>query len=345
MIDLYSDTHTKPSEPMRQAMATAPVGDEQHREDPTVNALQDLVAELTGKEAALFLPSGTMCNAIAFTVHCRRGEAVILDRNAHPAFNEAGGPAVLGNTMLRLLDTARGRFTADQVAEAISDGSTHLSRTSLISIENTTNTGGGAVWDVAEIARIRELACSRGVAMHMDGARLMNAVVASGSSVETFAQHFDTVWIDLTKGLGAPVGAVLAGSTTFIEEARRYKHMFGGAMRQAGIIAAAGIYAFEHNVDRLAEDHANAKLLAEGLAAIPGLDLVHESVDTNIVFFDVGGTGLTAGEFNAALQERGVRMGTQYADGTRLRAVTHLDVTREGCERAVEAAREVVAEA
>lgn len=343
MIDLSSDTSTRPSQAMREAMANAPVGDEQIREDPTVNALQEHVAALTGKEAALFLPSGTMCNAIALTVHPRRGDSVILDRRAHPVTSEAGGPAVLANVLLNTIDAPRGRFTADDVAERLSPGTTHASKTGLVSIENTTNHGGGAIWSLDSLAAIRELTREHGVPVHMDGARLMNAVVASGNSAADFAQFVDSLWIDLSKGLGAPVGAVLAGSADFIEAARRYKHMFGGAMRQAGIIAAAGLYAFEHNVDRLAEDHANAKLLAEGLAGIPGLRLAHDSVDTNIVFFEVGDAGLTAGAFNAALQERGVRMSTQYAAGTRVRAVTHLDVSREDCERAVEAAREVVA--
>jgi threonine aldolase len=343
MIDLSSDTATRPSEAMRQAMASAPVGDEQIREDPTVNALQEYVAALTGKEAALFLPSGTMCNAIAFTVHCRRGDTVILDRHAHPATAEAGGPAVLANVLLDTIDAPRGRFTADDVAARLSAGGTHASKTGLISVENTTNMGGGAIWSPMSLAAIRAVANEHGVPVHMDGARLMNAVVASGHTASEFAQLVDSVWIDLSKGLGAPVGAVLAGSAGFIEDARRYKHMFGGAMRQAGIIAAAGVYAFAHNVDRLAEDHANAKLLAEGLAAIPGVRLVHDSVDTNIVFVDVAGTGLTAEGFNAGLQARGVRMGAWDPAGTLVRAVTHLDVSREDCVRAIEVSREMIA--
>ncbi len=343
MIDLSSDTATRPSQAMREAMASAPVGDEQIREDPTVNALQEYVAALTGKEAALFLPSGTMCNAIALTVHPRRGDTVILDRRAHPVTSEAGGPAVLANVLLQTIDAPRGRFTADDVAELLSAGGTHASKTGLISVENTTNHGGGAIWSLGALAAIRALATEHGVPMHMDGARLMNAVVASGTSAAEFARQVDSIWIDLSKGLGAPVGAVLAGSTAFIEAARRYKHMFGGAMRQAGIIAAAGLYAFEHNVDRLAEDHANAKLLAEGLAAIPGVRMAHDSVDTNIVFFDVGEAGMSAGAFNEALQQRGVRMSTSYAAGTRVRAVTHLNVSREDCATAVDVAREVLA--
>ncbi len=343
MIDLSSDTATRPTEAMRQAMAAAPVGDDQNREDPSVNRLQDHVAELTGKEAAIFLPSGTMCNAIAFTVHCRRGDAVILDRFAHPAQSEAGGPAMLANVMLKVIDAPRGRFTADQPAALLSPGGTHAPRTSLISIENTTNMGGGAVWSLNELAGIRSLADRHGVTVHMDGARLMNAVVASGNSAADIAQYADSVWIDLSKGLGAPVGAVLAGTASFIEQARRYKHMLGGAMRQAGIIAAGGMYAFEYHVDRLAEDHANARLLGEGLAQLPGITMTHDSIDTNIVFFDIAGTGLTAGEFNDRLQHHGVRMGAWNPDGSMVRAVTHLDVARKDCEAAVTACARVIA--
>jgi threonine aldolase len=343
MIDLSSDTATRPTDAMRQAMATAPVGDDQNGEDPTVNRLQGHVAELTGKEAAIFLPSGTMCNAIAFTVHCRRGDAVILDRWAHPTQSEAGGPAMLANVLLRTIDAPRGRFTADQAAALISAGGTHASRTSLISIENTTNMGGGAVWSLDELASIQSLANKHGITVHMDGARLMNAVVASGNSAVDFSQYADTVWIDLSKGLGAPVGAVLAGTVNFIEQVRRYKHMLGGAMRQAGIIAAGGVYAFEHHVDRLAEDHANATLLAKGLANLPGITLTHNSIDTNIVFFDIAGTGLTAQRFNERLQEHGVRMGAWNPDGTMVRAVTHLDVTREDCQEAIAASAMIIA--
>ncbi|MBA2276749.1 MAG: aminotransferase class I/II-fold pyridoxal phosphate-dependent enzyme [Chloroflexia bacterium] len=342
MIDLSSDTATRPTAAMRRFMAEAPVGDEQIREDPTVNALQEQVAALTGKQAALFLPSGTMCNAIAFAVHCRRGDAVILDQFAHPVIAEAGGPAVLANVLLRPVAAVRGRFTAAQIRPLLDPGGTHSSRTSLISVENTTNMGGGAVWDLERLAELRDLADEHEVALHMDGARLMNAVVASGQPATAFASHVDTVWIDLSKGLGAPVGAVLAGAAAFIDEARRFKHLFGGAMRQAGIIAAAGTYALEHHVDRLSEDHANAKLLEAGLAAIPGIELVNGPVETNILFFDVGSLGITAAELNERLMAHGVRMSGR-GQGSVVRAVTHLDVSRNDCERAVSAVQAVIA--
>jgi threonine aldolase len=343
MIDLSSDTATRPTAAMRQAMASAPVGDEQIQEDPTVNRLQEHVAELTGKEAAVFLPSGTMCNTIAFAVQCRRGDAVILDRHAHPAISEGGGPAVLANVLLETIDAPRGMFTAEEVATRFHAGSMHGSRTSLVSVENTTNMGGGAIWGIDELAGIRSLAQRHGMHVHMDGARLMNASVGSGRPVTDFTDHVDTVWIDLSKGLGAPVGAVLAGQRDFIEDARRYKHMFGGAMRQAGIIAAAGVYAFAHHVERLSEDHANARLLADGLADLPGVSRVHDSIDTNIVFVDIAGTGLSTQEFNGKLKEHGVRMGGWDPAGTVVRAVTHLDVSREDIVRAVETCRKVLA--
>jgi threonine aldolase len=342
VIDLSSDTATRPSQGMREFMAKAPVGDEQRREDPTVNQLQDLGAELTGKEAALFLPSGTMCNAIAFTVHCQRGDAVILDKWAHPNIAEGGGPALLAGVMVRPMDGERGVFTADQARVEISKCGTHTSRTAMISVENTTNRGGGKVWPLERLAELRALADEHDMIMHMDGARLMNAVIASGNSAKTFGSFVDSVWIDLSKGLGAPVGAVLAGTSEFIEQARLFKHRFGGAMRQAGVIAAAGLYAFEHNVERLAEDHVNAKLLEEGFNTIPGVRTVNGPVETNILLFDVSESGKSAQEVERRLEEQGVRM-SPYVLPTWIRAVTHLDVSREDCERAVEALRMAVA--
>jgi len=340
-IDLSSDTATRPTPAMRRFMAEAPVGDEQRREDPTVNRLQEMVATLTGKEAALFLPSGTMCNAIAFCVHAARGETVILDQWAHPARYEAGGPAWLASVMLRPVDSPRGVFTAEQVRPLLHPGNTHTTRTSLISVENTANRGGGAVWPLETLHALRALADEHGLRLHMDGARLMNAVVASGVPAATYGAVVDSLWLDLSKGLGAPVGAVLAGSSDFIERSRRVKHLLGGAMRQAGIIAAAGIYALDHHVERLAEDHANARLLADGLATIPGVRLLHDPIETNIIFFDVAETGLSAEAVGHGLRKHGIRMGAEGATNTTIRAVTHLDVTREQCERTVEAMQAV----
>lgn len=341
MINLSSDTATQPTAAMREFMMRAPVGDEQLREDPTVNDLQDLVADLTGKEAALFLPSGTLCNIIAFCLHCERGDSVVLDANAHPATSEGGGPAVFANVLLKTISAPRGRFTADMVRPMLTTRGTHTSGTALISIENTTNVGGGAVWNIDAIRELRDLAGKHGIALHMDGARLMNAVIASGVSAREFASYTDSVWIDLTKGLGCPVGAVLAGTEEFIERARILKHRFGGAMRQAGIIAAAGIYAFQHHIHRLADDHTNAKVLEAGLAAVEGLQLVNGPVETNILFFRLTGGDRSIAGFQGTLRGRGLIV-SRYANSPLFRAVTHLDVSREECETAVEIIREVV---
>ena len=342
-IDLYSDTVTKPTAGMRRAIGEAVVGNEQAGEDPTVNQLCEMVAELLGKEKAIFVPSGTMCNQIAYRVFCRPGDEIVLDKTAHPIHAEAGAPAALSGAMTRPLDGERGIFTAAQVGAAIRTGSRHAPRSRVVSIEQTSNSGGGSIWPLGRIQEVAQIARGHGLALHMDGARLLNAVVASGVSARDYAGPCDSAWIDFSKGLGAPVGAALAGAGDFIEEAWRWKHQFGGAMRQAGVIAAAGVYALTHHVERLAEDHDNAKVLAEGLAEIPGIELESESVETNMVYFDVAGTGLSASGMRERLLERGVRIGA--AGATRMRAVTHLDVTREGVTEAVRAVDEVVAEA
>ena len=340
LIDLSSDTATRPSPEMRAFMMQAPVGDEQKQEDPTVNALQERVAALLGKEAALFVPSATMANEIAVKVHTRPGDEVILDRTAHLVHAEAGGPAVLSGVMLYTVQGVRGVFTAQQVEEAIRRDDPHQPRTRLVSVEQTSNLGGGTVWPLAALRAVAQVAHRRQLRTHMDGARLMNAVVASGVPAHEQARGYDSVTFCLTKGLGCPVGALVAGDREFIREARRYKQLFGGAMRQAGIIAAAGLYALDHNVDRLAEDHANAKLLARGLAEIPGVTLDLEHVETNMVFFDVAQTGLTAQDVVDRLLAHGVRMGA--VGRTLIRAVTHLDVSRTDVERAVAVAQEVL---
>jgi threonine aldolase len=342
VIDLSSDTSTRPSAGMRRAMAEAEVGDEQIREDPTVNALQELVAELTGKEAALFLPSGTMCNLIAVTAHIKPGDAVVLEKSCHINISEGGAASRFAGGMMRGIVGDRGVFTAAQVEAELSQEGTHSVGTTLICVENTHNKGGGKVWPIERLAEIKQFADAHGIPVHMDGARLMNAVIASGYTAKEIASHVDTVWIDLSKGLGAPVGAVLAGPSDFIEQSRLLKHRYGGAMRQAGIIAAAGLYAFEHNVERLAEDHANAKLLEAGFSQIPGVTMVAGPVETNMLYFDVAGSGKSAGEVIDGLVERGVRVMSPYRAGTVMRAVTHLDVTSEQCEQAVEALRAVV---
>jgi len=337
-VDLYSDTVTKPTLEMRRFMCEAEVGDEQKHEDPTVNLLQEMVAELLGKEAALFLPSGTMCNEIALRVHCRPGEEMLAHKTAHPIHFEAGGPAALAGVNVQSLEGPRGQYDVATLEAAIRPDSRHMPRSRLVWIEQTSNLGGGSIWPVETVRAVAGTARARGLTTHMDGARLMNAVVASGISARDWAQPFDTAWIDFTKGLGAPVGAAIAGSRDFIAEAWRCKQQMGGAMRQAGIIAAGGVFALRHHVKRLADDHANAKRLAEGLAALPGIKLDPATVETNLVFFDLTGS-LDAPTAVERMLAHGVRMG---ALGPRtIRAVTHLDVSAPGIERALDAARRV----
>jgi threonine aldolase len=327
---------------MRSAMAEAEVGDEQQREDPTVNLLQDTVAELLGKEAGLFLPSGTMCNQVAFAVHCRAGDEILLQEMAHPLLFEVGGPTAMVGALLRPLAGPRGLFTAEQVRAAIRPPAYYMPRTRALSIEQTSNVIGGICWPVEQLEAVCRAGHDGGLVTHMDGARLLNAVVASETPARRFAAPFDSVWIDLSKGLGAPVGAVLAGSRAFIEEAWRYKQRFGGAMRQAGIIAAAGVYALRHHVDRLAEDHERARLLASELATVPGLQLDPAAVETNIVVFDVSGTGLTGDVFNErTTRSHAVRF--SVLGPTTVRAVTHLDIPPDGIDRAIAAVRAAVA--
>jgi threonine aldolase len=340
MIDLYSDTMTKPTPAMRKCMAEAEVGDEQKGEDPTVNRLQDMVAELLGKEAAVYLPSGTMCNEISFAVWGHMGDEMILYRDAHPVHFEVGGPAYLARLMLYPLDGPRGMFTAAQVEEAIRPESPHYPRSRIVEIENTHNMGGGSIWPLAQLQAVCAMAHRYGLMTHLDGARLLNAVVATGIPARTYAEPVDSAWIDLSKGLGCPVGAVLAGSHAFIKDARRLKHLFGGAMRQAGIIAAAGVYALEHHVARLAEDHAHATMLAQSLAALPAVSLNPMDVETNIIIFDVGASGREAKEIGERLEKAGVRV--SVLGRTKLRAVTHLDVSRPDVERAIEVFRHVL---
>lgn len=341
-VDLFSDTVTRPTAGMRRAMAEAEVGDEQLGEDPTVNRLQEVVAELLGKEAALFLPSGTMCNQVAFAVHCRPGDEVLLHEQAHPLLYEAGGPSAMVGALLRPLPGPRGRFTADQVRAAVRPAVHYMPRTRAVSLEQTANIAGGVCWPLSEVEAVCAAARSLGLVCHLDGARLLNAVVSTGTPARAFAAPFDSVWVDLTKGLGAPLGAVLAGSRGFVEEAWRYKQRFGGAMRQAGIVAAAGLYALEHHVERLADDHERARRLARGLSELPGIAVDAERVETNIVIFDVGAAGLSGDAFaERALARQGVRF--SVIGPTTVRAVTHLDVPPDGIERALAAARAALA--
>jgi threonine aldolase len=338
VVNLYSDTQTRPTPAMRRAMAEAEVGDEQSFADPTVLALCERVADLLGHEAAVFLPSGTMCNAIAFRLHVRPGgDEVVLHRTSHPIIAEAGGPAAISGAVLCPVEGTGGMFDAATLRSMLRpSGDRYAPRSRLVSIEQTTNIAGGRVWPLSQMQDVLRVAREAGMRAHLDGARLMNAVVATGVPASDWAGGFDTAWLDFTKGLGAPVGAVLAGSRGLIDEAWRYKQMWGGAMRQAGILAAAGLYALDHHVERLAEDHENARVIASGLAELEGVDLDPADVESNIVVFGVA----DAAEFCAALEREGVKMSS--IGPQRVRAVTHLDVDRSGIERAIAAVRTVL---
>jgi threonine aldolase len=339
VVNLYSDTQTRPTAAMRRAMAEAEVGDEQSFLDPTVNALCARVAELLGFEAAVFLPSGTMANEIAFRLHIRPGgDEVYLHRRSHPIMAEAGGPAALSGAMMHPIDGERGMFTAAELEAALRpEGDRYLPRSRLVSVEQTTNLAGGCVWPVDQLREVVDVASAYGLRLHMDGARLMNAVVASGVPAGEWTRGFDSAWLDFSKGLGAPMGACLAGSRELIDEAWRWKQMLGGALRQAGIVAAGALHALDHHVERLADDHELARLLARGLDGVPRVKFDPAQVETNIVVFGVADAPALVAELGAA----GVKMG---ALGPRtVRAVTHLDVDRAGVEEAVAAVRAALA--
>jgi len=322
-VNLYSDTQTKPSLAMKLAMMEAEVGDEQHGSDPTVLALCDRMAALLGKEAAVFLPSGTMCNEVAILTQCRPGDEILAHHTAHIATAEGGAPWALAGVQVAPLDGDNGVFTADTLTDAIRPLSRYSPAQRMVEVEQTANLGGGAIWPLATLHAVADVAHAHGMVTHMDGARLMNAVVATGIPAAEMAAGYDTVWLDFTKGLGAPLGAVLAGSNEFIDAAWRWKQRMGGSMRQGGICAAACLYALDHNIDRLADDHENARVLARSLAQIPGLTV--EAPETNLVFFNTKVAGLTAQELATRVREAGVLVSTMGK--YRARACTHLDVT------------------
>jgi threonine aldolase len=335
MIDLRSDTKTKPSPEMRAAIAAAEVGDEQRREDPTVNRLEAMAAELLGQEEAVYLPTATMANEIALRVLGEPGDEVVAEENSHIFVAELGGPAVHAGLMTRQLRCANGRFTPEQLRETHrhTDG-THVPATKIVSVENTHNQSGGRVWPLDELQAVVNTARELDLRLHLDGARVLNASVALGVPAAEIGRPFNTVTLCLSKGLGCPLGALIAGSPELMAEARRLKHLFGGAMRQAGIVAAAGVYALEHNIERLADDHARARRLAEGLAEA-GVPVDLEQVETNFVQVDVAPLGLAWDQALARLAEQGVGLSATMHP-TKLRAVTHLDVGDEDIERAVE---------
>ncbi len=345
-IDLRSDTVTRPTPAMWEAMKRAPLGDDVLGDDPSVMALEEKFAALLGKEAACFVPSGTMANQAAIRAHTEPGDEIIAHEDSHIILYEGGGPAAISGCMVRGLRGDRGQFSAGDVEGAVRSDNTHFPRSRLLVVENTQNRGGGAVWALADVEAVTAAAHAHGMRAHMDGARLWNACVAGDVEPRDYARYFDSVSCCFSKGLGAPVGSAVAGNKEFIHKVRRVRKMLGGGMRQSGMLAAAAAYAMEHHVRRLAEDHANAREFAEGVAGIPGvlLDAAHGpfGVESNIVLFELGKcVKVDAAGLCSRLGEVGVLM--LPTNARRVRAVTHLDVDRAGVEKVVEAVRKIVA--
>ena len=338
-VNLYSDTQTRPSAAMKAAMMEAECGDEQHGDDPTINALCERMAALLDKQAAMFLPTGTMCNQISILGHCRPGDEILAHETAHILTSEGGGPGALAGAMVLGLPGANGQFDAETVRAAVRPKSRYSPPQTLLEVEQTANIGGGAVWPLEALNEVAAVAHETGMATHMDGARLMNAVVASSIPAAEMAAGYDTVWLDFTKGLGAPLGAVLAGSSDFIGAAWRWKQRMGGALRQGGICAAACLYALDHNIDRLAEDHANARDLARSLAQVQGLSV--PPPETNLVYIDTSGSGMDAEELARRAAGHGVLISVMGRH--RARACTHLDVSAAQVAEAAEVIRAVAA--
>jgi len=333
-IDLRSDTITRPSDEMRKVMAAAEVGDDVFGEDPTVNRLQDMAAEKFNKEAALYVPSGTMANEIAVKVHTQPGDEVIVDTLSHIINFESGAPGLLSGVNLISLNSTNGALSAKQIEKAIRPDAIQYAKTSLICLENTNNYAGGSIFPYEEIKKIAAIAQSRNVNMHLDGARIFNAVVETGIRPDEYAQHFDSLTFCVSKGLGAPVGSVLMGNHDFIKRAIKIRKIFGGGMRQAGILAAAGIYALEHNIERLKEDHRNAKAIAAALQKTETFDINPDEVQTNIIIFHITDNGLSPEEAAKKLADCGILVfpfGEQQ-----MRAVTHLEISRQDTEEVCE---------
>ena len=336
-INLLSQTQTRPTPAMREAMARAEVGDEQIGDDPTVNQLCGRVADLLGKEAAVFMPSGTMCNVASTLVHCRPGDEILAHETAHLIAREGGAHAALGGFQITPLPGADGQFAPDTLRKVLHPRTRYQQPQTLVSVEQTANIGGGTIWKKAALDEVVQIAKAAGLATHMDGARLLNASVATGIAACDMAAGWDSAWIDFSKGLGAPIGGVLAGSHAFIDEVWRWKQRLGGSMRQAGICAAACIHALDHHVERLADDHANARALARGLSQIAGVEV--QQPETNLVFFKPDGAGVAGDRMVVELRKRGVLLAMM--DG-RIRACTHLDVSATMIEEAVGHVRDIV---
>ncbi|MBI5463741.1 MAG: low-specificity L-threonine aldolase [Ignavibacteriales bacterium] len=339
MIDLRSDTVTKPSDGMREAMARAEVGDDVYGEDPTVNLLQERVADLLGKEAALFVPSGVMANQLALKCHTQPGDEVVVESSSHIFLYETGAPAWLSNVQLATVDGADGILSAPDVAKAIRSSAYYLPKTSLVCLENTHNKAGGTIYPLEVIRDIQGVTRPRGVQLHLDGARLWNASVAANVHVREYAQYVDSLSVCFSKGLGAPVGSALVSSRNIIEQARKYRKMLGGGMRQSGILAAGALYALDHNIERLATDHRNAFALAQTMTSIPDWHVKLETVQTNIVIADISATGTSASAIVKKAHEAGVLISDMSE--TAVRAVTHLDATASDVERAGKILQEI----
>ncbi|MGX1106302.1 MULTISPECIES: threonine aldolase family protein [Bradyrhizobium] len=336
-INLLSDTQTRPTPAMREAMAKAEVGDEQVGDDPTTNELCARVADLLGKEAAVFMPSGTMCNVAATLAYCRPGDEILAHATAHIIAREGGAHAALGGFQITQLPGDDGQFTPDTFQAALHPRTRYQPPQVLVSVEQTANIGGGTIWKKAALDEVVRIAKAHGLVTHMDGARLLNATVASGISPRDMTAGWDSAWIDFSKGLGAPIGGVIAGTRAFIDDVWRWKQRLGGSMRQSGVCAAACIHALDHHVDRLADDHANARALARGLSQINGIAV--QAPETNLVFFKPDGAGVSGDKMVAELRKRGVTLAMM--DG-RIRACTHLDVTAAMIEEAVGHVRDIV---
>ena len=339
-IDLRSDTVTKPTPAMRRAMFEADVGDDVYGEDPTVNRLEERTAEIVGKEAALFVPTGTMGNQTAIRTHTRPGQEIICDDRSHIVLYEMGGPASLANCLTWTISTDDGLLDWDTVSARVRGPSDHFQGTGLISVENSHNVAGGRVYPRQTVAEICEKAHAECIPVHMDGARIFNAAAYLGITPAEVAAPVDSVMFCLSKGLGAPVGSMLAGKRDFIDEARRVRKGLGGGMRQVGVLAAAGLVALEESPAEIPDDHANARYLAESLVEMPGVAIDPALVETNILFFNCAGTGMSAPELSARLKEKGVL--ANGLSGTRMRLVTHHDVGREDCEAAMAVIREIL---
>ncbi len=340
IVDLRSDTVTRPTPEMKSAMMAAELGDDVLGDDPTVNRLNERMAAFLGTQAALFVPSGTMANQVAIRSVCEPGDELILDDTTHSYNYETGGPSALSGVSIRVVRGERGIYGPADVEAALRPDSAHFAHSRMVIVENTNNRGGGSIWPLEKFAAVAACGHQRGLHVHLDGARLMNACVATARKPTDYTQHVDSVSMCFSKGLGAPVGSIIAGSRPFIARAQRFRKMFGGAMRQAGLLAAAALYAIEHHVERLAVDHANARRLADGIAGLAGVGVDPATVETNIVMIDVEPSAGSAADVAQRLRDAGVWM---IAIGPqRIRAVTHLDVDREGIDRAVSAIRKVV---